>query len=344
MRSRCARILIRRRWVTTFRDGKWERRHKFSDFGCTVCHDGQGRGLKMEYSHGNDEYWPDPLLGYVTQATWRKEFRPHLVGKEYLQAACAQCHTEENFSGTPLVEQGRKLFFKTNCYGCHKIEGLSEGTLGPDLTEAGRKYKIDYLWESIVDPTANLATSFMPKFHLNEGEVKALVIFLKSRRGMNFAETSIERYRASLNARRDNAVDTSEPAKTAAGLEAHGRQLIEDKACTACHKLEQKDGGIAPGPALRRPGARRAMGARSFQESAFPRAGLHHAFLPFWRGRFPGDDVLPGQPAHASGGHGSGGYLQGRSASAATARKAMAKVRSPGIWILIRATSPRPAS
>ena len=27
-------------------NGKWERRHKFADFGCTVCHDGQGRGLK----------------------------------------------------------------------------------------------------------------------------------------------------------------------------------------------------------------------------------------------------------------------------------------------------------
>ncbi len=52
----------------TFQNGKWERRHKFTDFGCTVCHDGQGRGLKQEYSHGEDEYWPEPMLGYVTQA------------------------------------------------------------------------------------------------------------------------------------------------------------------------------------------------------------------------------------------------------------------------------------
>ena len=45
---------------------------------------------------------------------------------------------------------------------------MSEGTLGPDLTEAGKKFKIDYLWESIVEPRANLATSFMPKFDLND--------------------------------------------------------------------------------------------------------------------------------------------------------------------------------
>ena len=70
----------------TFRNGKWERRHKFADFGCTVCHDGQGRGLKEVYSHGQDEFWNEPLIGYVTQADWKKEFRPHLTDKEYMQA------------------------------------------------------------------------------------------------------------------------------------------------------------------------------------------------------------------------------------------------------------------
>jgi hypothetical protein len=60
------------------KNGQWERRHKFSEFGCTVCHDGQGRGLDPEYSHGRDEYWPDPLLGYTTQDNWRKDFAPKL--------------------------------------------------------------------------------------------------------------------------------------------------------------------------------------------------------------------------------------------------------------------------
>ena len=93
---------------------------------------------------------------------------------------------------------GRKLFYSMNCYGCHKIDGMSEGTLGPDLTEAGKKFKVDYLWESIVEPRANLATSFMPKFQLSDADVKALVIFLKSRRGVNFAETSLDRYKAHI--------------------------------------------------------------------------------------------------------------------------------------------------
>jgi sulfur oxidation c-type cytochrome SoxX len=228
-------------------NGKWDRRHKFPDFGCTVCHDGQGRGLQTHYSHGEDHYWPDPLLGYVVQENWRKEFQPHLTGKEYMEANCAQCHTEDTFAGTPTVARGRKLFFETNCYGCHKIERIADGTLGPDLSEAGKKFKLDYLWESIVDPRANSNTSFMPKFHLNDADVKALVVFLKSRRGLNFAETSLERYRAQLNAKNappvmNAAMTSSRPVVSAAA----GEKLVLDKACMACHKLGDRDGGIAP--------------------------------------------------------------------------------------------------
>lgn len=222
-----------------FRNGHWERRHKFSDFGCTVCHDGQGRGLDNFHSHGEDEFWPDPLLGYVTQATWRKDFAPHLKGKEYMEANCAQCHTQEDFAGTPNINRGHKLFYAMNCYGCHKIDGMSEGTLGPDLTEAGKKFKIDYLWESIVEPRANLASSFMPKFNLNDSDVRALVIFLKSRRGVNFAETSLDRYKAHV----ENVAVVIPPGTA---NDKAGEQLLSDRACTACHKLRDRDGGIAP--------------------------------------------------------------------------------------------------
>jgi sulfur oxidation c-type cytochrome SoxX len=221
------------------RNGQWERRHKFSDFGCTVCHDGQGRGLDTFYSHGEDEFWPEPLLGYVTQPNWRKDFAPKLKGKAYMEANCAQCHTQEDFAGTPHVNRGRKLFYAMNCYGCHKIDGMSEGTLGPDLTEAGKKFKVDYLWESIVEPRANLATSFMPDFHLNESDVESLVIFLKSRRGVNFAETSLDRYKAHVA-----NVAVVIPPGTAG--EKAGQQLLSDRACTACHKLGDRDGGVAP--------------------------------------------------------------------------------------------------
>ncbi len=234
-------------------NGKWERRHKFSDFGCTVCHDGQGRGLDTFDAHGEDHYWPSPMLGFVTQ-NWRADFKPKLKDKTLMQANCALCHTEDNFKGTPLVAKGRQLFFDKNCYGCHKIEGLAAGTLGPELSEVGKKFKPDYLWESIVEPRANSATSFMPKFDLNDEEVKALVVFLKSRRGMNFSETSLDRYRAGLNQGKaessasEGVVATTLKTEPGAGasLIALGEKLINDRSCLACHKLGNRDGGIAP--------------------------------------------------------------------------------------------------
>jgi mono/diheme cytochrome c family protein len=259
------------------RNGKWERRHKFSDFGCTVCHDGQGRGLETEFSHGEDEYWPEPMLGFVTQKHWRQEFAGKLKGKEYMEANCAQCHTESNFAGTPHVNRGRQLFYLMNCYGCHKIDGMSEGTLGPELGEAGRKFKLDYLWESVVDPRANSTASFMPKFSIPEADVKALVIFLKSRRGVNFAETSLDRYKAQIE-----NIAVVVPPGTA---EAKGRQLVIDRACTACHKLGDRDGGIAPDLTFEGLIRDNAWLMEHFEN---PRTRMPDSIMPAFR--FPKDD------------------------------------------------------
>jgi mono/diheme cytochrome c family protein len=120
---------------------------------------------------------------------------------------------------------------------------MSGGTLGPDLTEAGKKYKINYLWEHTVDPRAFSPTSFMPKFDLSDDEIKAIVVFLKSRRGLNFAETSIQQYRARIH--QIKATPGVMPAN-AASEAARGEQLVAQRSCTACHKLGDKDGQIAP--------------------------------------------------------------------------------------------------
>lgn len=231
-------------------DGKWERRHKFADIGCTVCHDGQGRGLEEFYAHGEDHYWNDPMLGYVTQETWKPAYKDKLKGKEFMEANCAQCHTEKDFKATPTVNKGRQLFIEKNCYGCHRIEGISNGTLGPDLSDVGKKWKVDYLYESIVDPRANSQTSFMPKFNLTDDEVKALTVFLKSRRGFNYAETTLDRYRATLNKEESTPVvpvaNNAPTTPVSNDPVARGGQLVNERACVACHKLGDQDGGIAP--------------------------------------------------------------------------------------------------
>jgi len=232
-----------------YKDGRWERKHKFSEFGCTSCHDGQGRGLTKADAHGEDEYWPNPMLGYTVQADWKKDSAVHLRGAEFLQANCAQCHTDKKFPGTALVARGRELFFKEGCFGCHRIQGVSSGTIGPDLTEVGKERKLDYLWGHIVDPRAYTPTSVMPQFKLSDEDRKALVVFLKSRRGGNPSESSVDHFKleASAVAPVPESVAEVAAALTAAKTPAErGRQLIDGYACLSCHKIDDRDGGIAP--------------------------------------------------------------------------------------------------
>jgi quinoprotein glucose dehydrogenase len=69
-------------------------------------------------------------------------------------------HRESMHGGD--AEAGRKIFFEkaeVSCLRCHKIDGLG-GEVGPDLTGIGKKYKRDYLLESIVDPNKQIAKGF----------------------------------------------------------------------------------------------------------------------------------------------------------------------------------------
>ena len=231
------------------RNGRWERRHKFSDFGCTTCHDGQGRGLDKADAHGEDVSWPSPMLGYTIQSDWKKEIAPHVHGKEYIQANCAQCHTDKDFAGTPLVTRGRELFFKAGCFGCHRIEGLSSGKLGPDLTEVGTQRKLDYLWGHIVNPRDYSPTSIMPQFKLSDDDRKALVIFLKSRRGATASENSVDHYKLATSTTPpvpESVAEVEAQIKSASTSAARGEQLFQGYACLSCHKMGDRDGGISP--------------------------------------------------------------------------------------------------
>ena len=172
-------------------NGRWERRHKFTNFGCTVCHDGQGRGLENADAHGEEASWPDPMLGYTMQADWNKN-RLASARQRVPPGQLRPVSYGQGFRGHAAGTHGRELFFKTGCFGCHRIEGLSSGTLGPDLTEVGKERKLDYLWGTSSTPRAYTPTSIMPQFKLSDDDRKALVIFLKSRRGADPAESPVE--------------------------------------------------------------------------------------------------------------------------------------------------------
>ena len=195
--------------------------HPYRTFGCTTCHDGNGRGLATDDAHGASQFWMEPLL----------------KGAD-IESGCAKCHGY-TLAETPHLILGAKLFFTKACYGCHKIEGVSDGKLGVELTRVGAKWPLAYLEESIVVPKANNFESIMPTMDLTREEVKALVIYLKSLTGENLMQGPVERYNAI------KAWRAVRPKDVPVTVEA-GKQAFADKYCDACHTINGVGGKIGP--------------------------------------------------------------------------------------------------
>ena len=62
---------------------------------------------------------------------------------------------------------GRAMFSVATCIQCHQIGGIGK-TVGPDLTEIGKKYKVSEILEHIMDPSL-----------LVEEEFKSVIIEMK---------------------------------------------------------------------------------------------------------------------------------------------------------------------
>ena len=103
--------------------GNYLKDHPINKFGCTICHNGQGRATNLKEAHGagRDTHWDYPILPL-----------------KYVQSTCALCHDVEMLkqNGGEIVAAGEKLFREKGCKGCHKLNGVG-GTLGKDLDVIG---------------------------------------------------------------------------------------------------------------------------------------------------------------------------------------------------------------
>ncbi len=222
------------------RNGHWERRHKFSDFGCTVCHDGQGRGLETDLQPRRGRILARAAAGLRDAGQLAQGFRAQAEGQGVHGSQLRPVPHRRGFRRHAQRQPRPQAVLRHELLRLPQDRRHERRHAGP-RSDRGRQEvsRSTTCGSRIVEPRANLATSFMPKFNLGDADVKALVIFLKSRRGVNFAETSLDRYKAHVA-----NVAVVIPPGTAG--EKAGEQLIADRACTACHKLGDKDGGIAP--------------------------------------------------------------------------------------------------
>jgi Cytochrome c len=88
--------------------------HDPDQFGCSPCHQGNGRATtSIEKAHGTYEHWLWPLFP-----------------KENTEAGCQTCHAADmllvsNDVGWTISE-GKNLFRQRGCIGCHRYEGYDK--------------------------------------------------------------------------------------------------------------------------------------------------------------------------------------------------------------------------
>lgn len=200
--------------------------HPPDEYGCTICHGGQGRALNSRDAHGIDQetHWDRPLFS-----------------QPFIQGTCGQCHLavfreNERFEGTEVFSKGQEIFNREGCLGCHKARGVG-GIIGPDLTEQGEKTRHEYNFQNIEteqtvsnwlkahfrDPEMVSPGSQMLKVNIPEAELDALTTFV-----LGLAKPDIDFEYFSLNTLNEfkGNRDTLLP------------QNAFSMACAACHGKE----------------------------------------------------------------------------------------------------------
>lgn len=108
-------------------------------FGCTVCHNGQGRATEADDAHGRVEHWEYPMIDkeFVVATCARCHFEGDLFGEDgYLARASGRGGQAAATAAEKLIARGKEVFETRGCLGCHTRDGKGAG-IGPDLTTVG---------------------------------------------------------------------------------------------------------------------------------------------------------------------------------------------------------------
>ena len=161
--------------------------HPFERFGCTVCHQGQGRATTYIDAHSGIKVREGTVLP-GGKVAYIEELKAPLLTGHYVQSSCGSCHPGADLKEAPLLSLGKKLFQEKRCLGCHSVAGIG-GKRAPELTFVGEK-RNEPGWhiEHFKEPEAVSPGTSMPSFRdLSEEELKALIVFVMSLKGVPFS-------------------------------------------------------------------------------------------------------------------------------------------------------------
>ncbi len=146
--------------------------HDPAEYGCTVCHGGQGLATEKAEAHGDVHFWPEPMLP-----------------ARFSYAGCGTCHAPLNVPGSETYRRAVSTFERLDCYACHRVEGKGatirpdgSGMEGPDLTRVGvtgydRDWYAKHLTKMETAPLRAWKAGFAP---VTEADRQLLAIYLST--------------------------------------------------------------------------------------------------------------------------------------------------------------------
>jgi len=189
--------------------------HTSDQFGCVMCHRGQGAATTVEEAHSSTLAWEQPTLP-----------------ARFVQSSCGQCHRAA-LSGTPQLNAGRNLLTKCGCVHCHTIK-LADGSAikptddPPSLEHVADKTTREWIYAWLKDPQAYAVTSTMPNFKLSDPDARDISAFLISNS-------------TSIPGDTEPAKDSKAPDPTA------GASLYGESFCASCHAVQNAAGNVVGG-------------------------------------------------------------------------------------------------
>ena len=198
--------------------------HSLNEFGCVMCHRGQGVATTVEEAHNSTKAWEQPILP-----------------ARCVESSCGQCH-ERALAGTPGLNEGRDLLAGYGCVNCHKLaspEGRNRTATDrpPSLKRIAEKTSRAWIFAWIKNPPAYSATATMPDFQLSDDDARDISAFLIAQ-----STPPLPSAPSSLN------VDSSQ-----------GADLYRASYCASCHAMQNAAGRIVGGsfgPELTRVGSK----------------------------------------------------------------------------------------
>ena len=189
--------------------------HRLDQFGCTMCHRGQGAATTVAEAHNSTLAWEQPILP-----------------AKYIESSCGECHRAP-LPGAPQLNQGRHLLSRYGCVHCHTVK-LPDGEIlkptddPPSLEHIADKTTRQWIYAWLKDPQAYASTTTMPNFKLSDDDARDVSAFLIANSAPLPGDTTTLSAKASTD--------------PAAGATLYGESF-----CSSCHAVQNAAGNLVGG-------------------------------------------------------------------------------------------------